>query len=311
MFNTKRYFSLMFGWSCLYFLTTMLWANDQQKSTSLNKIYSVQSAYQKISVSQSNQMRCLRFNVKNGSHLYQSCYSLANPQLLILKYTQMLFSTLLIHDKPKNMLIIGLGGGSLQSAFQKLLPNTHIDTVELDPAVVDVAKKYFNLKQSNKNVMHVGDGRVFVRKAQKQNMKYDIVILDAFGGDYIPEHLMTREFLKEVQSLLTEEGVLAANTFSKSRLYHHESVTYQSVFGNLISIKSKDSSNRIILVSNKPGSIDIDQMRENGAIKHWEFQNYGADTEEIIRNLSTSIDWDTSARILDDNYSPVNALKNQ
>ena len=49
-------------------------------------------------------------------------------------------------------------------------------------------------------------------------------MLDAFDHEYIPEHLLTQEFLKEVKSLLAPGGVLAANTFSSSRLYDHESV---------------------------------------------------------------------------------------
>ena len=55
-------------------------------------------------------------------------------------------------------------------------------------------------------------------------------MLDAFDGEYIPEHLMTVEFL-EMRDLLSDDGVLVANTFASSKLYDYESATYAEAFG--------------------------------------------------------------------------------
>ena len=66
----------------------------------------------------------------------------------------------------------------------------------------------------------------------REQQRYDLIMLDAFDHEYIPEHLLTQEFLQEVKSLLAPGGVLAANTFSSSRLYDHESTTYAAVFGS-------------------------------------------------------------------------------
>ncbi len=74
-------------------------------------------------------------------------------------------------------------------------------------------------------------------------------MLDAFNGDYIPEHLMTREYLAETRALLTSDGVLASNTFAISRLYHNESVTYADVFGPFFNLRSDDTANRVIIAS--------------------------------------------------------------
>ena len=57
------------------------------------------------------------------------------------------------------------------------------------------------------------------------------MILDAFDQVYVPEHILTREYLQEVQSLRGKDGVIAANTFSSSKLYNAESATYASVLG--------------------------------------------------------------------------------
>ena len=74
-------------------------------------------------------------------------------------------------------------------------------------------------------------------------------MLDAYEHQYIPEHMLTREFLSEVRSLLAPGGIVAANTFSSSRLYQNESVTYASVFGQFYNLRS---GNRVILATNAP-----------------------------------------------------------
>jgi spermidine synthase len=77
-----------------------------------------------------------------------------------------------------------------------------------------------------------------------QKPNYDLVLLDAFDADYIPEHMLTREFLQEVKSIMTPDGVIVANTFSDSALYDYESVTYRAVFGAYFNLKL---ANRIIV----------------------------------------------------------------
>ena len=132
------------------------------------------------------------------------------------------------------------------TAFQTLLPDAAIDAAEIDPAVVRMARKYFDLRSGDRTRGSTPeDGRVFVKRMQRRGVSYDLIVLDAFDHEYIPEHMLTREFLLEVKSLLGERGVLAANTFSVSKLYDHESATYYSVFGDFYGLKQ---NNRVILL---------------------------------------------------------------
>jgi hypothetical protein len=130
-----------------------------------------------------------------------------------------------------------LGGGTLPRVLQKILPDAQIDAVEVDPAVVRVAYKYFDFKPGPQTRVFEEDGRVFAKRMGRRETRYDLVMLDAFDHEYIPEHLLTREFLLEIKGLLTEHGVLAANTFASSRLYDFESATYFSVFGDFYRLK--------------------------------------------------------------------------
>ncbi len=77
-----------------------------------------------------------------------------------------------------------------------MLPNAQLDIVEIDPAVDRVARKYFGFKPAAKTRVFVEDGRVFVKRAGRQKPNYDLVMLDAFAEDYIPEHMLTKEFLR-------------------------------------------------------------------------------------------------------------------
>jgi hypothetical protein len=121
-------------------------------------------------------------------------------------------------------------------------------------------------------------------------------MLDAYDHEYIPEHLLTQEFLREVRSLLRPGGVLAANTFSSSRLYNNESVTYRSVFGEFYNLKG---NNRVILARNGALPAVSVLQQQIGALDAG-FRRLGFSMQDIMPRFSMSVDWDTGARILTD-----------
>jgi predicted membrane-bound spermidine synthase len=108
-----------------------------------------------------------------------------------------------------DVLCIGLGVGVVPMEFAR--EGVRVDVVEINPAVVPVAQKFFDLKPEQLNIA-IGDGRYFVNRCQK---KYDAVVLDAFLGDSNPSHLMTREAFAGVRRVLRPGGVLVINCFGK------------------------------------------------------------------------------------------------
>ena len=272
-------------------------------------IHSERSLYRNILVEENNGLRCLKFNVKS-TKTQQSCMLVNNPQQLVFNYTKMLFSSLLINPDPKRILIIGLGGGSMSNALHDIFPSANITNVEIDPAVIKVARSYFSLFENEQVTSVVQDGRIFVKRATIKKQQYDWIILDAFNGDYIPEHLMTQEFLQESKKLLSANGVLAANTYSVSDLYHYESATYKSVFGDFFNVRRNNNSNRIILASTQP--LPQPQIiAERAQFLSKKLLPYNVDIIEISRQMfSTAIkqDWPNETRLLTDQYSPANLL---
>jgi spermidine synthase len=266
-------------------------------------LHEEKSLYRNLFVRQDGDELCLLFRARRNVGR-ESCKLLSNPDHLVFDYIHMMLAALYIDPAPKKILLIGLGGGTLPDALQKMLPGVQLDIVEIDPAVDQVARKYFEFKPGPKTRIILEDGRVFVKRAARTKPNYDLIMLDAFAEDYIPEHMLTREFLQEVKSIMAPRGVLAANTWSTSELYDYESVTYADVFGPLYNLKS---GNRIILT--RLGGLPApEELRANAAKWDPQLLRRGVPRGELMGMINTRVDWDTKTRILTDQFSPSNVL---
>jgi spermidine synthase len=281
----------------------LLFVAGVASADNMKLLHSERSLYREVLVYESGSVRCICFTrfCRIGR---QTCQDVKQPDRIVMNYPQMMLGSLFVKPEPRSVLIIGLGGGTIPRALQELIPNARIDVVEIDPAVVNVARRYFDLGQSSKLNVIEADGRVHVKRALRGEQRYDLIMLDAFDHEYIPEHLLTREFLTEVKTLLAPGGVLAANTFSSSRLYDHESTTYASVFPQFFNLKRE---NRVIIASNGPLPDDA-QLRANSAKFAKAFDSYGFSANKILSLFSRKQDWERDARVLTDQYSPANLL---
>lgn len=266
-------------------------------------LHEERSLYRNIFVTQDGDERCLLFRARRGAGR-ESCKLMSDPDRLVFEYAKMMLSGLYVDPAPKRILVIGLGGGTLPSALQELAPGARMDVVELDPAVDRIARRYFGFKPTARTKVVIQDGRVFVRRAQKAKAQYDLIMLDAFESDYIPEHMLTQEFLQEVKSILAPRGVLMANTWSSSGLYDHESATYASVFGEFFNMKL---GNRVIVVR-QGGLPDAAELRRNARLWESRLAPRGATSAFLLPLMQVRDDWDKGARILTDQYSPSNVL---
>lgn len=266
-------------------------------------VHSERSLYREVLVYENGDVRCMCFT-RNCRVGRQSCLDTRHPNRMVMHYPQLMLGALYVNPAPQSVLIVGLGGGTLPRALRQLLPDARIDVVEIDPAVVRVANRYFDFAASDKTHVIESDGRVYVKRALRTAQRYDLIMLDAFDHEYIPEHLLTREFLQEVQSLLSPQGVLAANTFSSSRLYEHESATYAAVFGKFFNLKQE---NRVIIT--RAGALpDAAQLRATAEQFKAPFRSFGFDATAVLPLFTQTRDWNPQARVLTDQYSPANLL---
>ena len=268
-------------------------------------IHSERSLYRNIVVYEDDGLRCMVFNKRSRYNARQTCMKLSAPDELVFNFTKMMTGALYLDPNPKDVLIIGLGGGTLAATLSKLLPEARIDAVEVDKAVINVADKFFNVRPSEQIAIHAADGRTFVKR-QIGKKTYDLVMLDAFDDEYIPEHMLTREFLSEVRQVMKPAGVLAANTFSNSDLYDYETATYGAVFENFYNLKT---NNRVILLKldglPAMGDIQRNAQRLEAALKP-----FGVG-QEFLLPLFAKIDTHPKVRVLTDQYSPSNLLNSR
>lgn len=130
---------------------------------------------------------------------------LSQPGIPMSYYQPDQVGSLFENPRPQKTLIIGLGAGVLLHYLDK---TQSVDIIEIDPLVIDMAWKHFSFIKNNESSRRfiIGDGR---RELQKLTDKYDLIIVDAFSGDAIPMHLLTREAFGLYRDHLNENGSLA------------------------------------------------------------------------------------------------------
>src|ERR1051326_8250814 len=170
-------------------------------------VFETTSPYHHIRVLDEAGTRTLSFDGSAETRM-----SLQNPLQGHFEYTEYFHMPWLWNSQLTNVLMIGLGGASTQRAYRHYYPDVTVETAELDPAVLRVAKAYFGFQESATQRVQLADGRVFIRRAEGP---YGAIIVDAYTksryGSFIPYHLATKEFFELADQRLTTNGVLAYN----------------------------------------------------------------------------------------------------
>jgi spermidine synthase len=169
-------------------------------------VYSAESEYNIIHVYETPEYIMLMLNDEN----YMQTIMMKGEQLSGGYYNAMSVGPAI--NNAKRVLFLGLAGGTVVRQMHGLF-DVKIDAVEIDPKVVEVARRYFGLKQDRRLRIHVSDGRQFVRTAGS----YDIIAVDTFNGGNIPAHMASREFFAEMSDHLTEDGLVMMNVVNYDR----------------------------------------------------------------------------------------------
>lgn len=261
------------------------------------------SLYRDVSVVQYGNRRCVHLDNNKNPQNSQSCMFVDRPNMLTFFYAQAMLGTLTTQKDGLKVLNVGLGGGTMPNAIRSYFPNADVTSVELDPKMLEAAKDYMFFVEGPHNKVVIEDARYFVRKQQKHGPQYDVVLLDAFDGEYIPEHLTTQEFLQEVESILKPGGLLMANTFAHKNFSHSESATYDSVFPGFCAYRYAGSRT---LVAFKGKACDKEKVLAAINNNMGKLKQYIPRPGYLLRLLSDEKDWDPEAKIFTDQFSPAN-----
>jgi predicted membrane-bound spermidine synthase len=192
-------------------LVTFLWGKGVIKATS-GQIYETESAYNYIQVLERDGYRYLRLNEGQGIHSVWHLTDLeyAGPweQFLVAPFFNppqggVAYSP----EDVKSMAIIGLAAGTIARQASAVFGSLPIDGFEIDPQIIEVGRKYFDMNEPNLNAIPQ-DGRWGLEQSSR---RYTIIAVDAYRPPYIPWHMTTREFFQIGRHHLTEDGVLVIN----------------------------------------------------------------------------------------------------
>jgi spermidine synthase len=196
----------------------------------------------------------------NGRFYLQTRIDLDRPGDLALIYTRLLLAPLVWNPNPSRILMIGLGGGVLPQFLNEVYPDIEIDVVEVDPRVTELARRYFDFKESPRLRVFEDDGRAFVKQ---RGQKYDMVFLDAFKGGSVPYHLKTVEFYREIAQSLNEEGVLVTNLYGKSNaLKPRDRKTLEAVFQRVSFFEDADHVATVCVAILKDEGVALETLRK-------------------------------------------------
>ncbi|MCL4391130.1 MAG: fused MFS/spermidine synthase [Candidatus Parvarchaeota archaeon] len=118
------------------------------------------------------------------------------------------FTPLPLLYQKSNILMIGLGGGTIVYQINRLYgKKVQMDVVEIDEKMIELAEDFIpeDIKKVN---LFLEDGIKFLNRNKK---KYELVFLDAYDGDKIPDEFLDEKTVESINNALTEEGVLAIN----------------------------------------------------------------------------------------------------
>ena len=243
----------------------------------------VESLYNDISVyRRSDGKLSLQFGAKRLRYI-ESIVNPADPLDLPVYYTQSMGAGLAYASGLDDVGAIGLGGGGIEWYQHKSIPGLRTTTIELDPEVVRLAREYFSVRTEP---------------------GFDIMLVDAYRGPFVPFHLLTTEFYKLVAAHLKPGGVAVQNVEPTTMLFDSAVATIRQAFEHLVFLHG--GGNIVILAYNGPERDEATVQRL--AAERQATYKFRYDLKEILaRRFAPS--WKESTPPLTDDFAPVEYLK--
>lgn len=259
-------------------------------------IYEKDSLYYHIIVMEDSCCRYLKFDF-DMRHCQSAMY-LNTPYRSRLTYPGYIPIFFAFNPAANDILVLGLGGGSMPKLLHKINPDLNIDAVELDPEVLKVAEKFFYFKDGVHANVYINDARIYAKKTDK---KYDVVIIDVYKSDSPPYHLLTREYFEELSSILKEGGLLLFNLYDPYNREIHKPVikTLRAVFNNTTLFDILPDAD-IIVAGNSKHKTTLESLSNGAEIVR---KKYGFDLKKRIQTWK-EVYIGKNIPIFTDDYSP-------
>ena len=202
-----------------------------------------------LEVTEERGMRVLHL----GSRAIQSAMRVSRPWDLELAYTRAMLGFLMFNPMPQDVLMIGLGGGSLAKFIRKQRPQTRITAVEIDPRVIAAARAHFELPPDDDTLTVIeADGALYVRQHPGSA---DVILLDGFDAGNQVEALATQTFYAACRRVLKPGGVLVVNLWGRDSDFAEYFARLTRAFdGEVGWIAVQNKTNVIVFAFAEPGA---------------------------------------------------------
>jgi spermidine synthase len=261
----------------------------------------VNSLYNDISIyQQPDGLELMTFGAKR-LHYVESMVNPEDELDLPVAYTQSMTAGLAYASELTRAAIIGLGGGRTAWYYHKSVPDLDFTAAELDPAVVQLAGQYFDVHPEKNFAIAVEDGRVWLTKTDKD---FDVILIDAYRGPFVPFHLLTTEFYQLVARHLRPGGVAVQNVEPTTMLFDSAVATIKSAFQHVVFLKGE--GNIVILAYNGPEK-DEATLQRQAAERTGQYHLRYPLTDILARRFTPQ--WNEATKPLTDDFAPVEYLK--
>ncbi len=158
-----------------------------------------------------------------------STIDISNPLNLLGKYAQAMMLSLVFKGQPKNVYMLGFGGGRVPMVFHHYFSDLIVESSEISEGVLQLAEICFGIIPDDRMKITLQDGREHLQTFPENH--FDIILLDSFSGvgDH-PNHLSTVEFYQLCKSRLVDDGVVVTNLIDNNPFYQQKVATFFSVF---------------------------------------------------------------------------------
>jgi len=199
---------------------------------------------------QISEKRGVRF-LHLGGPAVQSAMRIRDPWALELEYTRAMMAFLLFRPAPRDIALIGLGGGSLAKFIHRHLPDVRLTALEVNPEVVDAARSFFMLPPDDARLsVRVGDGAAFVYEHPGSR---DVLLVDGYDALRIVEDLASEDFYLACAAMLRPGGVAVFNLWGSDKFFPIYFERLARVFGErLLRLPSERKGNIIVFAFRPP-----------------------------------------------------------
>jgi spermidine synthase len=259
-----------------------------------------ESVYNTIFVFKEGPYRTLKFGYKRR-HYRESTYDPTDPTKLPAEYTQYATVGLAYADKLEKAVVIGMGGGRVTWYLSHFVPDMHVTGVELDPEIVRIAGKYFDVHEGPNLKVVTRDGRVFMRRTKE---RYDYIVVDAYRGAFVPFHLLTQEFYQLLEERMEPGGVVIQNIEPTTMLFDHALATISSVFDNVDLYKA--GTNVVAVAHNGPRK-SLKELLEKALPRYQTYKFRYRPSHMVHKRMPPQTP--DMEKVLTDDFAPANYLK--